>query len=82
MDCSPTGPSVLPPPQMILCSLLFQHDRTKKKNVFVCLSSWSSADGSDDPVEAAKDSIFVKILLKLIQEGERLSPSCKIRRIT
>uniref|UniRef100_A0A3B5LVW4 Nuclear pore complex protein Nup133 n=1 Tax=Xiphophorus couchianus TaxID=32473 RepID=A0A3B5LVW4_9TELE len=31
---------------------------------------WSSADGSDDPLEAAKDSIFVKILLKLIQEGE------------
>ncbi|XP_053272279.1 nuclear pore complex protein Nup133 [Pleuronectes platessa] len=30
---------------------------------------WSSADGSDDPLEAAKDSIFVKILLKLIQEG-------------
>lgn len=33
-------------------------------------SSWSSADGSDDPLEAAKDSTFVKILLKLIQEGE------------
>ncbi|XP_070712502.1 nuclear pore complex protein Nup133 [Pempheris klunzingeri] len=30
---------------------------------------WSSADGSDDPLEAAKDSVFVKILLKLIQEG-------------
>lgn len=30
---------------------------------------WSSADGSDDPLEAAKDSIFIKILLKLIQEG-------------
>uniref|UniRef100_A0A3Q3KUW0 Nucleoporin 133 n=1 Tax=Mastacembelus armatus TaxID=205130 RepID=A0A3Q3KUW0_9TELE len=29
---------------------------------------WSSADGNDDPLEAAKDSIFVKILLKLIQE--------------
>uniref|UniRef100_A0A8C7VG06 Nuclear pore complex protein Nup133 n=1 Tax=Oncorhynchus mykiss TaxID=8022 RepID=A0A8C7VG06_ONCMY len=35
-----------------------------------CVShSWSSADGNDDPLEAAKDSIFVKILLKLIQEG-------------
>lgn len=34
--------------------------------------SWSSADGTDDPLEAAKDSIFVKILLKLIQEGEKL----------
>ena len=32
--------------------------------------SWSSADGNDDPLEAAKDSIFVKILLKLIQEGK------------
>ncbi|XP_060905135.1 nuclear pore complex protein Nup133 [Labrus mixtus] len=30
---------------------------------------WSSADGTDDPLDAAKDSIFVKILLKLIQEG-------------
>uniref|UniRef100_A0AAQ5Y2N0 Nuclear pore complex protein Nup133 n=1 Tax=Amphiprion ocellaris TaxID=80972 RepID=A0AAQ5Y2N0_AMPOC len=30
---------------------------------------WSSADGNDDPLEAAKDSIFIKILLKLIQEG-------------
>ncbi|XP_055759048.1 nuclear pore complex protein Nup133-like isoform X1 [Salvelinus fontinalis] len=30
---------------------------------------WSSADGNDDPLEAAKDSIFVKILIKLIQEG-------------
>lgn len=30
---------------------------------------WSSTDGTDDPLEAAKDSIFVKILLKLIQEG-------------
>lgn len=33
---------------------------------------WSSADGSDDPLEAAKDSTFVKILLKLIQEGVSL----------
>ncbi|XP_033831667.1 nuclear pore complex protein Nup133 [Periophthalmus magnuspinnatus] len=30
---------------------------------------WSTADGNDDPLEAAKDSVFVKILLKLIQEG-------------
>uniref|UniRef100_A0A3Q3X1Q8 Nucleoporin Nup133/Nup155-like C-terminal domain-containing protein n=1 Tax=Mola mola TaxID=94237 RepID=A0A3Q3X1Q8_MOLML len=29
---------------------------------------WATADGTDDPLEAAKDSIFVKILLKLIQE--------------
>ncbi|XP_036955360.1 nuclear pore complex protein Nup133 [Acanthopagrus latus] len=33
---------------------------------------WSSADGSDDPLEVAKDSTFVKILLKLIQEGVSL----------
>lgn len=41
--------------------------------LFVCFStsSWSSADGNDDPLEATKDSIFVKILLKLIQEGEK-----------
>uniref|UniRef100_A0A668A274 Nuclear pore complex protein Nup133 n=1 Tax=Myripristis murdjan TaxID=586833 RepID=A0A668A274_9TELE len=30
---------------------------------------WSSADGNDDPLEAAKDSIFIKILLMLLQEG-------------
>uniref|UniRef100_A0A3P8VTS3 Nuclear pore complex protein Nup133 n=1 Tax=Cynoglossus semilaevis TaxID=244447 RepID=A0A3P8VTS3_CYNSE len=30
---------------------------------------WSTADGNDDPLDAAKDSVFVKILLKLIQEG-------------
>uniref|UniRef100_H3CLD1 Nuclear pore complex protein Nup133 n=1 Tax=Tetraodon nigroviridis TaxID=99883 RepID=H3CLD1_TETNG len=33
---------------------------------------WSTADGTDDPLEAAKDSIFVKILLKLMQEGVTL----------
>ncbi|XP_058496946.1 nuclear pore complex protein Nup133 isoform X2 [Solea solea] len=33
---------------------------------------WSTSDGSDDPLEAAKDSIFIKILLKLIQEGVSL----------
>uniref|UniRef100_A0A3P9JPD1 Nucleoporin 133 n=1 Tax=Oryzias latipes TaxID=8090 RepID=A0A3P9JPD1_ORYLA len=33
---------------------------------------WSTADGNDDPLEAAKDSIFVKILLKLMQEGVSL----------
>ncbi|XP_076851304.1 nuclear pore complex protein Nup133 [Brachyhypopomus gauderio] len=31
--------------------------------------SWSASDGSDDPLEAAKDSIFVRILQKLTQEG-------------
>lgn len=33
--------------------------------------SWTTADRSDDPLEAARDSVFVKILLKLIQEGEK-----------
>ncbi|XP_034756929.1 nuclear pore complex protein Nup133 [Etheostoma cragini] len=33
---------------------------------------WSSTDGTDDPLDAAKDSVFVKILLKLIQEGVSL----------
>ncbi|KAM6972180.1 nuclear pore complex protein Nup133 [Aplochiton taeniatus] len=33
---------------------------------------WSSSDDNDDPLEVAKDSIFVKILLKLIQEGVSL----------
>ncbi|XP_072513752.1 nuclear pore complex protein Nup133 [Salminus brasiliensis] len=31
--------------------------------------NWSASDGTDDPLEAAKDSVFVKILQKLIQEG-------------
>uniref|UniRef100_A0A4W4GJP4 Nucleoporin Nup133/Nup155-like C-terminal domain-containing protein n=1 Tax=Electrophorus electricus TaxID=8005 RepID=A0A4W4GJP4_ELEEL len=30
---------------------------------------WSASDGSDDPLEAAKDSIFIRVLEKLIQEG-------------
>ncbi|XP_037107149.1 nuclear pore complex protein Nup133 isoform X2 [Syngnathus acus] len=33
---------------------------------------WSSVDGNDDPLEAAKDSVFVKILGMLTQEGVRL----------
>lgn len=31
--------------------------------------SWSSSDDNDDPLEAARDSTFVKILQKLVQEG-------------
>ncbi|KAM9454415.1 nuclear pore complex protein Nup133 [Clarias gariepinus] len=31
--------------------------------------NWSASDSTDDPLEAARDSIFVKILQKLIQEG-------------
>ncbi|KAL2086993.1 hypothetical protein ACEWY4_018052 [Coilia grayii] len=34
--------------------------------------NWSSADGNDNPVEAAKDSIFIRIIQKLIQEGVSL----------
>ncbi|CAL8333006.1 unnamed protein product [Lota lota] len=33
---------------------------------------WCSWEGSDDPLEPARDSVFVKILLKLIQEGVSL----------
>ncbi|GAA6078975.1 nuclear pore complex protein Nup133 [Tachysurus ichikawai] len=35
-------------------------------------NSWSDSDVSDDPLEAARDSIFVKILQKLIHEGVSL----------
>lgn len=31
---------------------------------------WSCSDGRDDPIEASKDSIFVKILQKLLKEGK------------
>ncbi|RMC12718.1 hypothetical protein DUI87_10243 [Hirundo rustica rustica] len=34
---------------------------------------WSCSDGRDDPIEASKDSIFVKILQKLLKEGVQLS---------
>ncbi|ROL52045.1 Nuclear pore complex protein Nup133 [Anabarilius grahami] len=34
--------------------------------------SWSSSDDNDDPLEAARDSTFVKILQKLVQEGVSL----------
>ncbi|XP_043093975.1 nuclear pore complex protein Nup133 isoform X2 [Puntigrus tetrazona] len=34
--------------------------------------SWSSSDDNDDPLEAARDSTFVRILQKLIQEGVSL----------
>ena len=32
--------------------------------------SWSSSDGKDDPIEVSKDSIFVKILQKLLKDGK------------
>ncbi|XP_053238474.1 nuclear pore complex protein Nup133 [Podarcis raffonei] len=35
--------------------------------------SWCSSEGKDDPIEASKDSIFVKILQKLFKEGIQLS---------
>ncbi|XP_062980462.1 nuclear pore complex protein Nup133 [Elgaria multicarinata webbii] len=34
---------------------------------------WSSSEGKDDPIEASKDSIFVKIIQKLLKEGVQLS---------
>ncbi|XP_066515739.1 nuclear pore complex protein Nup133 [Hoplias malabaricus] len=34
--------------------------------------NWSALDGTDDPLEVAKNSIFVKILQKFIQEGVSL----------
>ncbi|NXT52700.1 NU133 protein, partial [Pluvianellus socialis] len=34
---------------------------------------WSRSDGKDDPIEASKDSIFVKVLQKLLKEGVQLS---------
>ncbi|KAH0519864.1 Nuclear pore complex protein Nup133 [Microtus ochrogaster] len=34
---------------------------------------WSSSDGKDDPIEVSKDSVFVKILQKLIKDGIQLS---------
>uniref|UniRef100_A0A8C1D064 Nuclear pore complex protein Nup133 n=1 Tax=Cyprinus carpio carpio TaxID=630221 RepID=A0A8C1D064_CYPCA len=34
--------------------------------------SWASSDDNDDPLEAARDSTFVRILQKLIQEGVSL----------
>ncbi|XP_055281818.1 nuclear pore complex protein Nup133 isoform X1 [Moschus berezovskii] len=35
--------------------------------------NWSSSDGNDDPIEVSKDSIFVKILQKLLKDGIQLS---------
>jgi hypothetical protein len=32
--------------------------------------SWSSSDGKDDPIEVSKDSVFVKILQKLLKDGK------------
>jgi nuclear pore complex protein Nup133 len=32
--------------------------------------SWSGSDGKDDPIEVSKDSVFVKILQKLIKDGK------------
>lgn len=34
---------------------------------------WSGSDGKDDPIEVSKDSVFVKILQKLIKDGIQLS---------
>uniref|UniRef100_A0A8C9SH28 Nucleoporin 133 n=1 Tax=Scleropages formosus TaxID=113540 RepID=A0A8C9SH28_SCLFO len=50
--------------------LLEYIDKVLILSSYAVIYSWSSTDGSDDPLEAAKDSIFVKILQKLIQEGK------------
>ncbi|XP_040843995.1 nuclear pore complex protein Nup133 isoform X1 [Ochotona curzoniae] len=34
--------------------------------------NWSSSDGKDDPIEVSKESIFVKILQKLLKDGIQL----------
>ncbi|KAM6185565.1 nuclear pore complex protein Nup133 [Rhynchocyon petersi] len=34
--------------------------------------NWSGSDGKDDPIELSKDSIFVKILQKLLKDGIQL----------
>uniref|UniRef100_A0A8C5BNS0 Nucleoporin 133 n=1 Tax=Gadus morhua TaxID=8049 RepID=A0A8C5BNS0_GADMO len=48
---------------------------TLKREIFARAlkkDDWCSWEGSDDPLEPARDSVFVKILLKLIQEGVSL----------
>lgn len=42
---------------------------------------WSSSEGRDDPIEASKDSIFVKILQKLLKEGKEYF-SVNLKRLT
>ncbi|CAH2251509.1 nuclear pore complex Nup133, partial [Pelobates cultripes] len=34
--------------------------------------NWSSLDGTDDPIDATKDSIFVKVLQQLLKKGTHL----------
>ncbi|XP_069810810.1 nuclear pore complex protein Nup133 [Dendropsophus ebraccatus] len=34
--------------------------------------TWSTLDGKDDPIEATKDTIFVRVLQKLLNEGKDL----------
>ncbi|XP_068087938.1 nuclear pore complex protein Nup133 [Hyperolius riggenbachi] len=34
--------------------------------------TWSDLDGKDDPIEASKDTVFIKVLQKLINEGKDL----------
>ncbi|KAM9316718.1 nuclear pore complex protein Nup133 [Gastrophryne carolinensis] len=51
-------------------------DLEELKQEILCRSirkdSWSSLDGKDDPIEASKDTIFVKVLQKLLKEGKNL----------
>lgn len=34
--------------------------------------TWSTLDGKDDPIEASKESIFIKVLQKLLNDGKDL----------
>ncbi|KAM5163762.1 nuclear pore complex protein Nup133 [Mantella aurantiaca] len=36
----------------------------------VMKNTWSTLDGKDDPIEASKNSVFVKVLQKLVNEGK------------
>uniref|UniRef100_A0A8C9T0A1 Nucleoporin 133 n=1 Tax=Scleropages formosus TaxID=113540 RepID=A0A8C9T0A1_SCLFO len=63
--------------------LLEYIDKVLILSSYAVIYSWSSTDGSDDPLEAAKDSIFVKILQKLIQEDVKdLLQSEELERLT
>uniref|UniRef100_A0A8B9QU86 Nuclear pore complex protein Nup133 n=1 Tax=Apteryx owenii TaxID=8824 RepID=A0A8B9QU86_APTOW len=54
------------------CCILF-HLLNCFHNLFFVTCRWSNSEGKDDPIEVSKDSIFVKILQKLLKEGVQLS---------
>lgn len=39
-------------------------------SLLIAFFSWSGSDGKDDPIEVSKDSVFVKILQKVIKDGK------------